>query len=347
MAQRQVTDGNASVAGSLTATDSWQQSWTYSPVTSSDELRRLRALYQYAWGNIGPGDFIEAYPLVQKAQNINFDAVASTPANLYCPNVGFTSPAPDKDLMTQLTNARNTFSSALTNSKKFNEAANKLELAAKAAAAEAKKNPGDPNKKADADKAEQDAANARVLAKGAAAALDTADKSLSTALAAYNSARVTACKQVDMQIHVPDERFLQPPSCVVCWGEGNDKYRLFRKGDRARLSLNPRLRSLHGGWLLTERDSLPEDALSLGHFGAHDLYVSAKDVGRLSDFTLFVITATEESTAAAASAGGGPSASKGGPPTNKGALYTIPGPPAGGPSILINPLGPAGTVLPQ
>jgi hypothetical protein len=36
----------------LSFSDSWQQGWTLDPATDSDELRRLRALYRYATGQI-------------------------------------------------------------------------------------------------------------------------------------------------------------------------------------------------------------------------------------------------------------------------------------------------------
>jgi hypothetical protein len=67
-------DGKNSVANTyanqaltLGFSDSWQQGWTLDPATDSDQLRRLRALYRYATGQIqGQGHELEfecEYPI--------------------------------------------------------------------------------------------------------------------------------------------------------------------------------------------------------------------------------------------------------------------------------------------
>ncbi len=47
---------NAAPGLGLSVTDAWNQSWTMVPASSSNQLRRLRTLYQYATGTLPRGD---------------------------------------------------------------------------------------------------------------------------------------------------------------------------------------------------------------------------------------------------------------------------------------------------
>ena len=50
---------------SLAASDQWNQSWSLDPVSDPDQLRRLRALYQYATRNIDYVKFECTYPIIE------------------------------------------------------------------------------------------------------------------------------------------------------------------------------------------------------------------------------------------------------------------------------------------
>jgi hypothetical protein len=49
------------------AADQWSQNWTLTPLEDPDQLRRLRALYRFGAGQITRAQFECEYPLVQKA----------------------------------------------------------------------------------------------------------------------------------------------------------------------------------------------------------------------------------------------------------------------------------------
>jgi hypothetical protein len=59
----------------LSATDSWNQSWGYAPITDPDRLKRLQALYRYAvqWSDDADGvvRFVANFPLVYKSVSYN------------------------------------------------------------------------------------------------------------------------------------------------------------------------------------------------------------------------------------------------------------------------------------
>ncbi len=106
------------------------------------------------------------------------------------------------------------------------------------------------------------------------------------------------CGSVAVQIQIPDEHFLHEPSCIICirHGEVYSRY--------SRLRVNSRLRYLNGGWLLIDPVEVPEDAVLLANYSKHNLYVRKDDLIKLSEFTLFVLTATEQSSASPASSSG-------------------------------------------
>ncbi|HEY4406557.1 MAG TPA: hypothetical protein VGN55_18080 [Xanthobacteraceae bacterium] len=105
------------------------------------------------------------------------------------------------------------------------------------------------------------------------------------------------CASVTTNIQIPDERYLHEPGCILCL----KRHALYTKTSIP--WINKRLTALHGRWLLTERNELPTDVIFLGHYGYHDLYITPQDRPKLSEFTLFVLTATAQSAAANPSGG--------------------------------------------
>jgi hypothetical protein len=112
------------------------------------------------------------------------------------------------------------------------------------------------------------------------------------------NAHPVGCTSVTTTIQIPDERYLHKPGCILCLRD----YKLYTNGSKP--TVNSRLQKLNGGWLLTEQNELPPNPIYLGHYGHHDLYIREQDLWKLSDFTLFVLTATAQSAAASPSAAG-------------------------------------------
>jgi hypothetical protein len=113
------------------------------------------------------------------------------------------------------------------------------------------------------------------------------------------------CNTVQINVQIPDEHFMREPSCIICLG----RHEIYTRRSRPRI--NQRLRQLHGGWLLTEADDIPQEAKYLGIYAHHSLYVRRLDLEKLSEFTLFILTATAQSaTVAASSTQGGAGGAK-------------------------------------
>jgi hypothetical protein len=149
------------------------------------------------------------------------------------------------------------------------------------------------------------------------------------------------CDKITIQTQVPDEQFLHEPSCIICI---RDKYGVFTYTTgvlKTALTINPRLRRLHGHWLLNEHDPSHSDATPLGRFGGHSLFIRGEDQWKLSEFTLFVLTATAQSTVGTAAAGAGSPSAAGA--TGKKPAALQPGAPA--PALTL-PLGTT-QVVPQ
>jgi hypothetical protein len=70
-----LTAQTANKTAGLSASDSWNQSWAYAPVTDPDRLKRLQALYRYAveWSDetTGVSKFVANFPLVYKSASYN------------------------------------------------------------------------------------------------------------------------------------------------------------------------------------------------------------------------------------------------------------------------------------
>jgi hypothetical protein len=87
-----------------------------------------------------------------------------------------------------------------------------------------------------------------------------------------------------------------------------------------KFTMNERLQLLSGAqcpWLYRDGDPLPQDAVRLGHFAKQVLYISKAEKWELSDFTLFVLTATAQSAAATNSSGSLRSIGQGWPGRNR------------------------------
>jgi hypothetical protein len=134
------------------------------------------------------------------------------------------------------------------------------------------------------------------------------------------TAKVT-CASISTVVQTPDENTLHYPNCILCLKNG-DRFGAFKGSVRygsfeKQIGINRTLKWLRGGeprtrWLLTERDPLPSEYDSLGHYGHHELYIATKDRWKLSEFTLFVLMATAQSAAESSASGGGGSGGGGG-----------------------------------
>jgi hypothetical protein len=114
-----------------------------------------------------------------------------------------------------------------------------------------------------------------------------------------------------------DPSFLELPGCVLCARFVSRKlytYDTLPKTDIRHLFVNPRIPT---GWLYWRnlpgaqndfQPVVPADAVLLGVYGHHELFIRNGDQAKLSEFTLFI----REATGQGASAGGGTSSSKGG-----------------------------------
>jgi hypothetical protein len=61
---------------SVAAVDSWNQSWSFSPVTDPERMKRLQALYRYAvdwseYGSQGDAYFVASFPPIQRSIGIS------------------------------------------------------------------------------------------------------------------------------------------------------------------------------------------------------------------------------------------------------------------------------------
>ena len=218
-----VTHASSPQSAGLNVSDTWQQNWTISPVTGSDDLRRLRAIYRYQFSG-DEGALKAEYPLIKQTRTATIKMPAGS---VECPLGKVWS---EKD-------------------KKYVDSA------------------GD-------------------------------------------------CSE-SVPVQANDPSFLEPPGCVLCAKSVTRKlytYDTLPKTDIKDLYVNPRLPNRWLYWknlpgaLNSFEPKLPEDAVSLGIYGHHELFIRAGDQSKLSEFTLFI----REATGQGASAGGGTSSSKGG-----------------------------------
>ena len=61
------TRASSPQSASLGVSDSWQQNWTIAPITGSDDLRRLRALYRYQFSG-DKNELKTEYPLIKQTR---------------------------------------------------------------------------------------------------------------------------------------------------------------------------------------------------------------------------------------------------------------------------------------
>jgi hypothetical protein len=288
--QIQNTLARTGASASISAQNLYSQSWDYTPVTDGDELRRLRALYKYALGTLthapcpirrelvacerpfGNEDLLLDYPPVTKSVNVSYTNNADTTNSIYCQDIGVRS-------VTYKTNASN-------------KAVDKNGLTFDDWQSRWKPNPNDSN-----------CAKPNNLQ-----CTGTAGRTLSQWDALWVPGTLTQyCASVTDTITVPDETYLHRPSCILCLRQ-KARTALYTPRPQAypgsladKLTVNERLQLLSGArfrWLYRDGDPLPQDAVWLGRFAKHDLYISKSEKWKLSDFTLFVATATAQSRAA-------------------------------------------------
>jgi hypothetical protein len=144
--------------------------------------------------------------------------------------------------------------------------------------------------------------------------------------------KIHNCPERDsVDIGQPDPAFLRPPGCVICNYKDNDNAEgLVPKPLSVWLEVN---RSLSNRWLWNPTRPFPQDAVLLGRHGGQDLYLTPHEPIKsrgcvqqrqiiltplecsekeYSDFVLFVLQATLQSTSGAAGKG---TPQKGGAPT--------------------------------
>lgn len=289
--QLQNTLARTGASAAISAQNLYSQSWDYTPVTDGDELRRLRALYKYALGTLthapcpnrrklvacerpfGNEDLLLDYPPVTKSVNVSYTNNADTTDSIYCQDIGVRS-------VTYKTNASN--KAVDKNGMTFDDWQSRW-----------KPNPNDSN-----------CAKPNNLQ-----CTGTAGRTLSQWDALWIPGTLTQyCASVSDTITVPDETYLHRPSCILCLRQ-KARTALYTPVPEAypgspadKLTVNERLQLLSGAkfrWLYRDGDPLPKDAVWLGHFAKHDLYISKSEKWKLSDFTLFVAAATAQSRAAA------------------------------------------------
>ena len=215
----------------LGLSDTWLQNWTISPVTGSDDLRRLRALYRYQFSG-DKSELRAEYPLIKQTQTATIKIAPGAAG----PVVGIVQCPLGKVW--------------------------------------------DADKKKYVD---------------------------------YSG----DCQE-SVPIQSPDPSFMELPGCVLCSRSVTPRklytYETLPKTDAKHLYVNPRIPTCWLYWknlpgaLNTYEPVLPPDAVSLGVYGHHELFVRAGEQGKLSEFTLFV----REATGQGGAAGGGTSPSKGG-----------------------------------
>ena len=301
--QLQSTLSHTGMSASISAQNLYSQSWDYTPVTDGDELRRLRALYKYALGTLahapcpvqhelvacerpfGNEDLLLDYPPITKSVNVSYTNNADTTNSIYCQDIGVRS-------VTYKTNASN-------------KAVDKNGITLEDWQRRWKANPNDSSC------AKPD--NPQCTG--------TAGKTHSQWDALWKPGTLTQyCASVTDTITVPDETYLRRPSCILCLRQ-KARAALYTPVPKAqagsaadKLTVNERLQLLNGArfpWLYRDGGPLPPDAVWLGHFAKHDLYIRESEKWKLSDFTLFVATATAQSTASNRSNSSGESQGRG------------------------------------
>lgn len=301
--QLQNTLSHTGMSASISAQNLYSQSWDYTPVTDGDELRRLRALYKYALGTpthapcssqhelvacerpFGNEDLLLDYPPITKSVNVSYTNNADTTNSIYCQDIGVRS-------VTYKTNASN-------------KAVDKNGITLEDWQGRWKPNPNDSN-----------CAKPNNLQ-----CTGTAGKTLSEWDALWRPGTLTQyCASVTDTITVPDEAYLHRPGCILCLRQ-KGRTALYTPVPKAyagsaadKLTVNERLQLLSGAqfpWLYRNGDPLPPDAVWLGHFAKHDLYIRKAEKWKLSDFTLFVATATAQSSASNRSNSSGESQGRG------------------------------------
>lgn len=97
------------------------------------------------------------------------------------------------------------------------------------------------------------------------------------------------CNTLTASVQIPDELYLEPPTCVLCLtGQADSHYR-----GAASIQLNPRIKKHLHGWLKFDIFDRDRDEY-LGTYGSHAIYIAKSDRWKLAEFTMFVLSATKD-----------------------------------------------------
>ena len=96
------------------------------------------------------------------------------------------------------------------------------------------------------------------------------------------------CNSLTASVQIPDELYLEPPTCVLCLA---DRYAHYRSPGS--IQLNPRIKKYLHGWVKFDTFDVDQDEF-LGVYGSHFLYIAKADRWKLAEFTMFVLSATKD-----------------------------------------------------
>ncbi|HEY8096243.1 MAG TPA: hypothetical protein VIE65_09185 [Methylobacter sp.] len=277
----------------LTVGDQWSQNWTLAPLEDPDQLRRLRALYRFGAGNTDKKQLACEYPLVQLAQGAgapsqsdakqpssgssyeyaSYITSACAPITIGTPDPAFLKPPAcvicDYDADKPGVPSPSTQQIVLTGDlNKETNIIQKIQL-----------NKGAPNISS--------------LLKLVGSQISGLCIPVSTKIASVNSDseiqldQQPTCTQNGVRLNAASP---QPVSSV--------------QPPRHKLTVN---KFLNNEWLLFSENGVTpaEEAQYLGNYAGQDLYLSLRHAQEYSDFVLFVLEATLQSTSTSGGGGGG------------------------------------------
>lgn len=246
-----VTSQTASNTLGVSASDAWNQSWAYAPVTDPDRLKRLQALYRYAvdWSDrtTGEATFVRNFPLVYKS-------------------VSYNQPLCLRDMHD-------------TKKKALAKEADSLDL-------DLAEKPTNGPVASSADKISVCVTAAGVSGSGLQ----------------HGATTETFTRQT------PDEHYLTPPTCIVCYSSHGRVINHAIRGPWLRWE------DVSGGSVRPDRLPRPGD-VQLGQSGHYRFFVGQQHAQQFVDFTVAVLSASTVAgsaspTASGTSASGGASGAK-------------------------------------
>jgi len=303
---------NGSVGGSVT--DQWSQNWTLTPLEDPDQLRRLRALYRFGAGVVSdPAIFACEYPLVQKAENSG-SGTSGQSVSVY---VNGANASVQSDGAKSASNVTYTYDSEITNKCHWKAAGTPdptflkppgciiCDYQALKPAVKPKKITFSGN------------LNRTTIDKISDAAFGQRDlKLVGSQIEGLCIPGSTTVKAINVPTNQGKLSSIEISQPATCNGETHATITPSAKPDRT-LKVNPRLTNR---WLWNPSLGLPppDGLVPLGRHAGQELYLRPGLSSRqeYSDFILFVLEATLESTSTAGGgAGGKGTPQKGGAPS--------------------------------